>query len=553
MNNKLRRTGLNVAEVAIVLAILVLANYIGYKFFRRFDVTENKQFTVSQATKDVLAGLEDPVNVDFYLSQDLPPQLVSVRDEVRDKLAEYSAYSNGKFRVRYKDPGDDAEAKQRAASQGVQEFDVQVVEKDAVSVKKVFFGIVMNYEDKSESIPVAVDPTSLEYDLTSRLVKMSMAEKPKIGLFTGTFRTSQQQQGPSYQGLNQVLGGQDGMYDIVQIDPQSDRKLPDGLAAVIVCGAFGMPESMKYSIDQFLMNGGQVIVGLDPMMQAGQAGGTNQAFPSLPTMEDQLKAYGVEFNKKLVVDPQCAMATFSAGMFRMQQNYPLWPKITPAGFNPNIAAVSKLESLVMPWTCPLKANAPEGADIQPLASSSADSFLISSPFNLDPNQDWRFLQSSSEDKGPFVLAYLIRGQIPTAFADGPPEVPPPPPAEDGSEPVTLDPKFDPADHKPVSNGDGRLIVMASASALSDNFLGQFKDNQTFLQNSVDMLVLGDQLLGIRSAPVTARPLKEMKDTEKVLMRWVNILAVPILLVLFGLILWFLKGRKRQAIQERYRE
>ena len=300
MNYKLRRAGLNVAEVVIVLAILVLANYLGYKFFKRFDVTENKQYTVSQATKDVLAGLDDPVNVEFYLSQDLPPQLISVKDEIRDKLAEFAAYSNGKFRVRYQDPGDDAEAQERAASQGVQEFDVQVVERDAVSVKKVYCGLVMNYEDQSEAIPIAVDPSSLEYEITSRLVKMSMEEKPKIGFFAGTFRTSEQQQGPSYQGLNEVLAGPQGLYEIVQLDPQADRKLPEGLSAVIICGAFGMPDSLKYSIDQFLMNGGQVIIGLDPMMQAGQAGGPEQAFPSLPTIEDQLAKYGVEFNLSLI-------------------------------------------------------------------------------------------------------------------------------------------------------------------------------------------------------------------------------------------------------------
>jgi ABC-type uncharacterized transport system involved in gliding motility auxiliary subunit len=500
----------------------------------------------------VLAGLGDPVNVDFYLSQDLPPQLISVKDEIRDKLSEFAAYSDGKFRIRYIDPGDDAEAKERAASQGVQEFDVQVVEKDAVSVKKVFFGLVMNYEDKSEAMPIVVEPSSLEYEITSRLVKLTMDAKPKIGLFTGTFRTSEQQQGPSYQGLNEVLAGAQGLYEIVQLDPQANRTLPDDLSAVIVLGAFGMPDSLKYSIDQFLLNGGQVIVGLDPMMQAGQAGGPEQAFPSLPTMEDQLESYGVKFNKKLVVDPECAMATFSAGFFRLQQPYPLWPQITPAGFNPDIAAVSKLESLVMPWTCPLTESAPEGAQLRALASTTEQSFLISSPFNLSPEQDWGFLRSSTEEEGPFVLAYLVEGQIPTAFPDGPPAATPPPPTEDDSEPITLEPEFDSADQLPVSNGEGRLIVMSSASALADNFLGQYRDNVTFLQNAVDMLVLGDQLLGIRSAPVTARPIEQLKDSQKALIRWANVLAVPALLVLFGLLLWFLKGRRRRAIQERYK-
>ncbi len=117
--------------------------------------------------------------------------------------------------------------------------------------------------------------------------------------------------------------------------------------------------------------------------------------------------------------------------------------------------------------------------------------------------------------------------------------------------MTLEPEFDLADHLPVSDGAGRLIVMSSASALADNFLGQFRDNVTFLQNTVDMMVLGDQLLGIRSAPVTARPIEQLSDSQKFVMRWANILAVPALLVLFGLLLWFLKGRKRRAIQERY--
>jgi ABC-type uncharacterized transport system involved in gliding motility auxiliary subunit len=161
---------------------------------------------------------------------------------------------------------------------------------------------------------------------------------------------------------------------------------------------------------------------------------------------------------------------------------------------------------------------------------------------LNPDQDWGFLKTSSEAIGPFVLAYLVGGQIPSAF-DGAPAPATPPPSEEGAEPVTLDPDFDAAAHLPVSNGDGRLVVMSSASALADNFLGQFQDNVTYLQNTMDMLVLGDELLGIRSAPVTARPIKQLKDSEKALLRWANILTVPVLLVLVGLLL-VPQGRRR---------
>ena len=550
MQTKLQRATSNIAEIVIVVAILIVLNWIGYYFYHRFDLTSTKMYTLSQATKRVLASLDDPVNVEVFMSTDLPPQMLMIRDEIRDKLAEYVARGGGRFKLRYTDPGDDEEQKERAINQGVQELRVNVTDRDEIIVKNVFFGLVLNFEDKSEALPALTDPTTLEYELTSRLVRMTLEEKPKVGLFIGPFTTSQQQQVPGYDALKQVLGGQGGFFEMVEIDAQTETKLPEDLDGLILCGTFGLSDSMKYSIDQFLLGGGQVIVSIDPMMEAGQMTGMQQsAYPSLPTIEDQLEKYGVRLDKKLVADRQCAQASMRTGFMIITQPYQLWPMIGPEGFNKDVAAVAQLETLIMPYTCPLEDTGVEGVTFKPLAQSSSASFTLSSPFDLSPDQDWAFLSSTAETTGPYTLACLLEGAFATAFADGPPAPRQPPASEEGEEPVSLEPEFDAAAQLKQADGSGRLVVLSSGKIFSDDYMNE--PNSIFLANVVEMMVLGDQLLGIRSTPVTARPLKELTDAQKQFYRWMNVLGVPILLVLFGMLLWFLKGRRRIAIQQRY--
>lgn len=545
MNMKLARQGANLAEISVIIAILVLANWLGYHFPLRLDMTESKQYTISEATKGVLGGLDDPVDAEFFLSTDLPPELVRFRDEIKDKLGEYVVYGKGRFRLKYTDPRDDAKVKERATGLGIMEQDFQVTKKDQLSVLKAFFGLALTYADKTEVLTIQdLLPESLEYALTSKLVRITQKEKPKVAFFEGSmnFGQEQGQPAPSYDALlNQVLGGAEGMYEIVRLDAAADKTVPEGVRALVVAGAFQMGDALKYSLDQFLMNGGQVIVALDPMMQAGNSfGEPSQAFPSLPTIEDQLEKYGIKFDKKLVADAACADVMMRAGIFNIQQPYPLWPRVGPEGMNKEVAATSKLEAAVIPWSCPLSDVERPGVKFRPLFDSSKDSFLISSPFNLDPQQDWKFLQSSSEKQGPFHLAYLIEGAIPSAFEA--------PPSADKTGDAQL---FDSAAHLKEANGKGRLVVISSAATLSDNMLQRYPENALFAANLMDSLVMGDELLGIRSAPVTSRPLKQLNDSQKSFIRWANVLGVPLLVALLGLLMWFLRGQRRQALMRKY--
>lgn len=553
MDNRVKRTGSNLAEIIIIILIIAAVNYLGYKFFVRLDITQGRQYTISSATKKVLAGLDDPVNAEFFLSGELPTQLQLMRDEIRDKLQEYVAYGHGKFKLKYTDPGDDEKKQQRATEIGVPQFQVQVIEKDQASTKKVFFGIALKYGDKTEAIPIISDPRSLEYELTTRLLKLTMARKPKIGIFAGPMVFGQQQQGPSYQGIQQILGGSTGLYDVQQINPQSDTQLPPDLDGLIILGAFGMSESMKYSLDQYLLKGGRALIALDPIMQPNQQqGGMAQAYPSLPTIEDQLQTYGVRFTKQLIADPASATVGMRTQMGVLMQRYPLFPQIGPTGLNKEVEAVAKASELTMPWCCPLDEIKATGVKYTWLAKTSEGSFLLSSPFNLMPDQSWDLLSKSSQQKGPFTVAVLLTGKFPTAFPGGPPPYKAPPPARAGEVVPPAPPNFDPKTQLKTGQKEGQLIVMSTAAAMEDQMLQQFQANQVFVANVADMLALGDELLGIRSAPATARPLRQtLTDAQRASIRWVNVLGVPVLVALFGLLLWWLKGKRRLAVQRRY--
>ncbi len=95
--------------------------------------------------------------------------------------------------------------------------------------------------------------------------------------------------------------------------------------------------------------------------------------------------------------------------------------------------------------------------------------------------------------------------------------------------------------------------MSSAAALADDLMRGSQGNMLYLNNLADMLLMGDDLLGIRSAPSTGHPMNALSDGQKLFFRWANVLGMPVLLVLFGLLLWFLKGKRRKAIQAQFAE
>jgi len=169
-------------QLLIVIAIVVVANLISRGLYFRLDFTEDQRYTLSKATKDVLADLNNVITVQAYFTEELPAQLDYVRSDLRDMLIEYEDLSGGNLVFEFINPNESDELKQEAMQNGVAPISINVIENDQRQQLQAFLGVVMKSGDQTEVIPLIQPEGAMEYDLTTAVKKISIIDKPKVGV-----------------------------------------------------------------------------------------------------------------------------------------------------------------------------------------------------------------------------------------------------------------------------------------------------------------------------------------------------------------------------------
>jgi ABC-type uncharacterized transport system involved in gliding motility auxiliary subunit len=260
-----------------------------------------------------------------------------------------------------------------------------------------------------------------------------------------------------------------------------------------------------------------------------------QAASYKPGTDELLQHYGVKVEEDLVLDRSNANAAFRSGFMTFRLPYPYWVKVIQEGFSPDNPAVSNLEALVLPWTSSLTALDAQASTVTvtELAKSTPVSWVRKGFYSLDPQQ--RFLTPEiTTESYPLVLS--LSGTFTSFFADKP--IPALPVDEALEKPV-------PPPETIKESPETHIIVVGSSRFINNDIITQFQDNQVFLLNITDWLTLGEQLIGIRSRGATDRPIKETTEYTKTLIKFLNMFAVPILLILFGLVRFYLRRRKKR--------
>jgi ABC-type uncharacterized transport system involved in gliding motility auxiliary subunit len=160
--------------VTIYIIAFILVNLISMNWFIRFDLTDNKMYSLSDSSKQTIEKINDPLTIDLYFSDDLPGQLQNNKRFVQDLLEEYSAYSNN---VNFYFVKNDENFNNKAQADGIQSQDVQVIDNDEISFKTIFMGMKIRYNGKSEVIQLLGVNTGLEYMLTKSIKKDLSAEE----------------------------------------------------------------------------------------------------------------------------------------------------------------------------------------------------------------------------------------------------------------------------------------------------------------------------------------------------------------------------------------
>ena len=530
----------NTLALAIVLFfILVIINGLSKKAFKRLDLTESKRYTISKSTKKLLGQLDDIVRVEAYFSE-APDQVKLIKDEVKDMLDEYDAFASGNLQIEFINPTEDDDLKQKLRMKGIPEIQVQVREKDKIEVRNAYMGLAVVYGDKQEVIPVIQKTTTLEYDLTSAILKTTRKEAKTVGFLEGHDEVDIYGQG--FENLRRELGKQ---YTLRKIDVSQGSSIEGDVSTLIVAGPQSpLQANEKYEIDQFLMNGGKIVFLVDAVKMAP---GSIQASPLSTGLTDLLSHYGIQLGNNLVQDISHDNLTYSQGGFMtITRPYPFFIKVlksyqystgsTSEGFPADSVATSGLDSLVLPWSTSLSVVAKEGISTTIMAKTSNQAWTAQAPYNLDPT---RMFTPPSSVKNSYPVAVLLAGEF-TSFYAGK-EIPS---ASNGDGEEDTENKN--KDRKTVEKSTPTQIVVVGTS----QFLRQPRvDGLTFFQNSIDYITLGSSLIGIRSKQISDRSFKTDPSTfARLTIKVLCIGAIPLLVALFGLFRFFSRMRAKRMVE-----
>ncbi|MFH1278653.1 MAG: hypothetical protein ABIK65_09760, partial [Candidatus Eisenbacteria bacterium] len=210
--------------------------------------------------------------------------------------------------------------------------------------------------------------------------------------------------------------------------------------------------------------------------------------------------------------------------------YPYWVKVAPENVSEENPMVNQLSGMVLPWTSTVAAadTVPESVTVDTLVLTTEFGWTMTGTYDLNPQQ--RFPDAPREAVERLPLAVAAGGTFPSFFAG---ETVPPADGE-GGEVGIVSPADEGREIVPVSP-ETQIVVFGTANMVMDDMIGQFPNNVVLLQNAVDWLTLGDELIAIRSRAAVDRPVREISERWKSIAKFLVIFGVPLLVILYGVV------------------
>lgn len=511
-----------VAAAALAIGVNMLVDRLAPR--ARLDLTQQHLYTLSEGTRSVLRGLQDPVTLRLFYSRRLGaavPAYGSYAERVRAMLDEYVALSGGKVRLEVFDPEPFSETEDRALAFGLQGVPVDQ------SGEQIYFGLAgVNLLDDERTIPFFQSDRErfLEFDLTRLIYELSNPRRPVVGVMSTLplngdprmmmmMRNSPQAQPYAVmQTLRQFLTVQD-----VPLDAQ---RIPDAVQVLMVVHPQNLSDPTQYAIDQFVMRGGKLIVFVDPHSE-GQAmrpgPGGQPPSDTASSLDRLLNAWGVETpHDKVVLDLRGAWRVRANPTDRVQAvDFVAWFNMQGDSISESEVATAQLNQVTVASAGEIRRRDGATVELIPLLRSSDRAMLGAVSLVRENPDPTRILAAFRPDGERHVIAARLRGEFASAFPDGAPALP-----EGAQRPADF-----PA-HRGRTEGPANIVVVADADILEDrfwvrvqDFFGQqvatpFSDNGALVANLADTLSGGDALISLRSRGESLRPFTVVDDIRR---------------------------------------
>lgn len=470
--------------IIVSLAVFLISNFLISSLSFRYDSSFGQAYTLSGSTKKILHRLDDIVNIKYFVSSDLPAKLIPLKSDVSDILSEYKKESGSKIQLKILDPKKDEAAAKDAREAGIPELQFSQLESDKYAVTTSYFGITLNYGGKQEIIPQATNLENLEYDLTSAIYRLTNKELLKAGVI-GKVEPAGQTQDP-IGNFKKVLGQQFSV-ETIDLADTNLKAIDTGYKIIFIFD----DNTSKYDdrqlgmIRNYLKKNGKAVIFADGVWVTPNLTTASAEHNLYPLLED----YGIKLNQDLLLSNSAALVNFGSGELSLPLIYPYW--LTTNSFNNKVSYFSNIRQLTFPWSSSLTAEKKSAVEINELVKTMKSSWEQKGNYTLNPQQ---IVPPQRSDLKQFLLI---------AEAD----------KKDG----------------------GQIVAVPSSRFVLDQFMGNNTGNLEFVLNISSSLASGGALSGIRSRTVSFYPLPDLNGSQKDLFKYINILLLPALFGIFGLI------------------
>ena len=566
-------------SIFINIILLIAINIIASNLYFRLDLTEEKKYSLNDATKEILNSIDDIIYVKVYLNGDLPAGFIRLKNSCQETLDEFRNH-NTLLEYQFIDPNDGDNLENRKniykelSENGLDPTNLEIKANNSNSEQIIFPGAIIYYKGRSQSLnllqnQIGTNPEkvlnnsveSIEYELTNAINKLITNHKPKIAFLDGHNELDELETADITHSLGLVKGSLSEYFKIDRIDikeyeldennspslSNQIKRLLQYKALIIAKPTKAFTEVDKFLIDQYIMNGGKTMWFLDGVAMDMDSLKGNEPFsmavPLDLNLTDLLFKYGVRVNYDLVMDFQADQIPIIVGY---QGNVPQ-QQLLPWFYHPIIipknkqSIVKNLDGIKSAFVSTLDTVKATGIKKTPLLFSSPYSKIVRAPHRVSLSVLEKEPNIEQFNAGEKPIAYLLEGEFQSVFQN-----------RIAPNNESLKPKLTSPSNKMIVFGDGDIIKNHVSSSRNAFPLGynkfsksQFNGNKQLIVNALNYLITeNENLINIRAKEVNLRLLNksEIKNNR---LKWqlINTLLplaiITLIIVIFGL------ARKRQ--------
>ena len=545
-------------RLAIGVVMVVILNQMAGIFPIRLDLTEEKRYSVTPATRALLDDLQETVYVEVYLEGEMPAGFKRLRKAIEETLSQFDYYADGLIKVDFIDPSSALNEKARneffrsLITRGLQPTNLSYKRDGNKTEKLIFPGAIVSYFGQEYPVTLLKGSQSataeerlnqsiegLEYEIANAIRVLANDRRKTIALIQGHGE-------PDSLNLAGLTNALLEKYDVFNVDMSTGEKELGRYDALIFpkpTTAFSPTE--KYQIDQYIMNGGKTLFFVDALrvnMDSASGEGTF-AFPYETGLDDMLFKYGVRINRDYVQDIVCGEYPIVAGNMGDQAQirmlpWPFFPMVNNFGNHP---IVKNLDAVSMKFVSTIDTVKAEGIEKIPLLKTSQYSMVNQAPVKVAFNELRKNLDPERFNHGSKNVSYLLKGEFTSIFKNRilPKGVNKNDFKESGIETSILICSDGDMIRNEFSLKDGTPMELGLSPYSQMKFA-----NKDFVMNAVDYMLNDQGLIVSKNKSFAIRPLDKVKiGNEKLKWQLINLVLPILLLIVYGIVRAYLRKKK----------